>query len=95
MKDEVLRKIGRNMILFQQIEGLLKLLLGNSHVQGTASDLMVYQGQRMEEMKKQMMGPLIKQYIEEILSESWMSFRSRSSLIACFMRHKAETSNWW
>lgn len=60
IKDEVLRKIGRNMILCKQIKGLLKLLLRNSHVQGTASDSMAYQEQRMEGMKKQMMGPPVK-----------------------------------
>ena len=42
LKDEVLRKIGRNLLIFQQIEGLLKMILGNSKVQGYAHELALY-----------------------------------------------------
>lgn len=69
LRDEVLRKIGSNLLLFQQIEGLLKLLLGTSQVQGTASTMIAYQQQRIEEIQKRMMGLLVKKYIDEILSE--------------------------
>ena len=65
LRDEVLRKIGSNLLLFQQIEGLLKLLLGTSQVQGTASDLAANQEQRIEEMRSQMMDLLVKKYVDE------------------------------
>lgn len=92
LKDEVLLKIGSNLLLFQQIEGLLKLLLGNSQVQGTTSDMIANQEQRIEEMQGQMMGLLVKKYVEEILSEPdeflqepkdlslpWISFSFRTT----------------
>lgn len=68
LKDEVLRKIGRNLLIFQQIEGLLKMILGNSKVQGYAHELALYQEQRIDGIQKDMMGQLIKQYFDEILS---------------------------
>lgn len=69
-KDEVLRKIGRNLLIFQQIESLLKMILGNSKVQGYARELALYQEQRINGIQKDMMGQLIKQYFGEILSSS-------------------------
>ncbi len=70
LKDEVLRKIGRNLLIFQQIEGLLKMILGNSKVQGYVRELAFKQEQRINRMQKDMMGQLIKQYFDEILSSS-------------------------
>lgn len=70
LKDEVLRKIGRNLLIFQQIEGLLKMILGNSKVQGYARELAINREQRIDGMQKDMMGQLIKQYFDEILSSS-------------------------
>jgi hypothetical protein len=37
--DEVLRKIGRNMILFQQLEQLLKFVVANGSLSGFTSQL--------------------------------------------------------
>jgi hypothetical protein len=37
--DEVLRRIGRNLLLFQQIEHLLKHLMGSSRVEGTLASM--------------------------------------------------------
>lgn len=68
LKDEVLRKIGRNLLIFQQIEGLLKMILGNSKVQGYARELAMNQEQRVNGMQKDMLGQLIQQYSDEILS---------------------------
>ena len=70
LQDEVLRKIGRNLLIFQQIEGLLKMILGNSKVQGYARELALYQEQRINGIQKDMMGQLINQYFGEILSSS-------------------------
>ncbi|MBS0496902.1 MAG: hypothetical protein JSR51_04535 [Proteobacteria bacterium] len=70
LKDEVFRKIGRNLLIFQQIEGLLKMILGNSKVQGYARELAINREQRIDGMQKDMMGQLIKQYFDEILSSS-------------------------
>ena len=70
LQDEVLRKIGRNLLIFQQIEGLLKMILGNSKVQGYARTLALHQEQRIDRMQKDMMGQLIQRYFDEILSSS-------------------------
>lgn len=47
LQDEVLRKVGRNLLIFQQIEGLLKMILGKSKVQGYARELALKQEQRI------------------------------------------------
>lgn len=44
LSDEVLRKIGRNVLLFQQIEGLLKLLVANHRADDTPINLMERRG---------------------------------------------------
>jgi len=38
-KNEVLRKIGRNMLLFQKLEQMLKYLITNGKVAGYASEI--------------------------------------------------------
>ena len=106
VRDEVLRKIGSNLLLFQQIEGLLKLLLGNSQVQGTSSDMIANQEQRIEEMQGQMMGLLVKKYVEKSFPNLTNPCRDRRIypchgylshseplVIANFMKHNAELSN--
>lgn len=68
--DEVLRKIGRNLLLFQQIESLLKLLLANRRVQSTADGLTADHERRRDRVQKQMMGLLVEQYVDDILSDA-------------------------
>lgn len=70
LQDEVLRKIGRNLLIFQQIEGLLKMILGNSKVQGYSCELAINWEQRINGIQKDMMGQLISRYFDEILSSS-------------------------
>jgi len=69
LSDDVLRKIGRNVLLFQHIEGLLKFLNANHHVDGTLSDLVKRQEKRAKKIQRQMMGNLSEQYINGILSD--------------------------
>jgi hypothetical protein len=70
LSDDVLRKIGRNVMLFQRAEGLLKTLVANHHMDGTTNDLVERQQRRAEKVQKDMMGLLIKQYIDGILSDA-------------------------
>lgn len=79
LSDEVLRKIGSNLLLFQQLEELLKLLLGTSPVQGMRGDLMARQAQRMEVAHKKMAGLFAKQYINEILTKDGASSQEMES----------------
>lgn len=68
-KNEVLRKIGRNVILFQQLEQLLKFIITNSSISDYASELESNQKQKKESIKKQTMGQLVGQYFKTTHSE--------------------------
>ena len=62
--NEVLRKIGRNMMLFQQLEQLLKFIVANGKLSGYASELENIKDKQSASINKQTMGQLIGQYIE-------------------------------
>lgn len=69
LTDEVLRKIGRNLLIFQQIEYMLKRILGSSRVQGYVHELADSKERRVNGIQKDMLGILIQRYIDEILSD--------------------------
>lgn len=88
LKNEVLRKIGRNVMLFQQMEYMLKCFLANGQFSGYASELAKNIEQRRETIHKQTMGQVVKQCLEKIfsafkettnapeeLTAAWVSFR--------------------
>ncbi|CDH44601.1 MAG: hypothetical protein IPL59_19805 [Candidatus Competibacteraceae bacterium] len=88
LKNEVLRKIGRNVMLFQQMEHMLKCLLASNKISGYASELKTNHEQRITKIHKQTMGQVVGQYIEgnfsapkeatnlpEELKEPWFYFR--------------------
>lgn len=68
LEDEVLRKIGRNLLIFQHIEGLLKMILGDSRAQGYVDELADNKEQRVNGIQKDMLGQLFQRYKDEILS---------------------------
>lgn len=68
LKDEVLCKIGRNLLIFQHIDSLLKIILRDSRVQGYADELANNKEQRINGIQKDMLGLLIQRYVDEILS---------------------------
>ncbi len=85
--DDVLRKVGRNVILFQQLEQLLKFVVANGNLSGFASELNELKKQKAEKVSKQTMGTLVGQYVEnsnpasdsssnepEVLDEPYLSF---------------------
>ncbi|MDB5978354.1 MAG: hypothetical protein JWR07_5114 [Nevskia sp.] len=88
--DEVLQKIGRNLVLFQQVEALLKFLLVYGYFRGPATDAAVAYGQKQAALHRQTMGQLVGQMTDEFLSDAgedrelpvdgqagWMSFSFR------------------
>ena len=90
--DEVLRKVGRNVLLFQQIEALLKFLVANHRRDGNTSNFEERLQLRTEKTHKQMMGKLVEQFTDGILSDAgepnaepeeqnqlWMSFTFTTS----------------
>jgi hypothetical protein len=87
LRNEVLRKIGRNVMLFQQIEYMLKFLLTNGKHCGYVSELKKNQELRAATFHKQTMGKVVGQFLEstftgseestsmpEELKEVWISF---------------------
>jgi hypothetical protein len=68
VKNEVLRKIGRNVVLFQQVELILKFLIARGKVSGFISELSAKQEQQDKAVQKQTLGQLIGQYLENTLS---------------------------
>lgn len=67
-RNEVLRKVGRNVYFFQQIERLLKHLNTSREISGYISELEEKRKLRAEEFAKLNMGPLVGQLIDNIYS---------------------------
>ena len=63
-KNKVLQKVGRNVLLFQQMEQTLKALVGTSNVSGYVSEIKSKQESKIESVKTQTMGQLVSQYVE-------------------------------
>ena len=68
LEDDVLRKIGRNMMALQQIEALLKALLTQSNVRMGLAEVLVQQTKRNDAIAKQTLGMLVKQFTSEVLA---------------------------
>ena len=66
VRNEVLRKIGRNVVNFQKIEQLLKSVIISSHMSGYASELESNYKQRYEKIHVQPMGTLVKKFLDYI-----------------------------
>ena len=90
-QDEVLRRVGRNLVIFQQIEQMLKFLLASHKVGGTADNYLARQQENAECINKKMLGLLVERYGNEVLQdageevpdedrpEGWFSFSFRLS----------------
>ncbi len=88
--DDVLRKVGRNVVLFQQLEQLLKYVVANGNFAGFASEIKTVKQEQDNKINKQTMGTLVGQYVEnsnplteaaslepEQLDEAYFSFSFR------------------
>lgn len=67
-KNQVLRKIGRNMLLFQQLEQMLKYLIANGKVAGCASEIKANKEKRAAAINKQTLGVLVGDFLENTIS---------------------------
>ena len=67
-KNEVLSKIGRNMLLFQQLEQMLKYLIANGKVAGCASEIKANKEKRAAAINKQTLGVLVGDFLENTIS---------------------------
>jgi len=61
---EVQRKIGRNILLFQQLEYLLKYVVANGQFSGYSSELESIIATKRSSVNKQTMGQLVGQFVE-------------------------------
>ena len=84
--DEVLRRIGRNLLLFQHIEHLLKQLMAGARFEGTVKSLQANLEDRRARIHRQTLGQLAGQFVDDVLAdagerdapenvnEAWFSF---------------------
>lgn len=101
--DDVLRKVGRNVVLFQQLEQLLKFLVANGNLSGFASELNTLKKQQAEKVSKQTMGALVGKYVDnsnpdsvslsnedEEVDEAYLSFSFKIECDAGYYESKKE-----
>ncbi len=84
LNREIYQKVGRNLVLFQRIEGLLKYLLSNSNISCCPDELSNTINKQMQNISNETMGRLVKQYknlnqtdkanLPESLNRVWISF---------------------
>lgn len=67
-RDEVLRKIGRNLVNFQRMEAMLKLLNANQCISGTISDLAEISERAKKQASKMPMGQLAEEFLRAVYS---------------------------
>ncbi|WP_454737172.1 hypothetical protein [Cupriavidus necator] len=70
LKDEVLLKMGRNLLLNQQVEHLLKAILGLAKIEGTPADAAKRLEARTESLAVTSMGGLQRRFRSEVLSRT-------------------------
>lgn len=88
LRDEALRKIGRNLVNFQRFERALKLIIVRSDVKGYASELAAAYRRKVKDTERKPLGWLVKDFLATMYSneattkdepidptEVWMSFK--------------------
>ncbi|MBP0639104.1 hypothetical protein [Cupriavidus sp. AcVe19-6a] len=68
LKDEVLLKVGRNLLHNQEIEHLLKSILGIARIEGSLADAGSRLEARQENLRTSSMGVLLKRFRDEFLT---------------------------
>lgn len=87
INNEVLRKIGRNIVLYQYIEYVLKTLLINGNISGSINEIHKIREQQIKTIQRQTMGQLAKDFLAQMvfqtedsntevdnLKDNWISF---------------------
>ena len=69
-RNECMRRIGRNMLMFQRVEQLLKLLLANSSLEGYGKELESKKANRVSNISSMTMGQLSNEYFNSIFDTS-------------------------
>jgi hypothetical protein len=66
-------KLGKNIIMFQRLEGLLKFLISRSHVESFSQSLELNTTKAINKVSGQTMGNLCNQFIDSIFHEKQTS----------------------
>ena len=66
--DEVLRKIGRNVLNLQKMEGMLKLLNTHASIAGNIEDIESIRQQQSESVSRHTMGRLVQAFVQSVYS---------------------------
>lgn len=82
MRNEVMRKMGRNLLLFQQLERMLKFLIANNSLAGYAHEMEAKQKSLQEKVEKQTMGNLVGAFVEDALTDKGQSREAPEELAA-------------
>lgn len=69
LRDEVLRRVGRNLLLFQQIELLMKFLVMNVSLETGPSGPLAEQHARHEAIRKKSLGQIREQFFEALFTD--------------------------
>ena len=67
-RDDVLRKIGRNVVNFQKMEAMLKALNAQQSVSGSLRELQTLATRAKRAVAKQPMGPLVDAFVKHAFS---------------------------
>lgn len=70
IQDEVLRRVGRNLVIFQQIELFLKTILSHHKYEGPMNGLLEDRRVIAGAVNRSTLGTLVKGYTEEVLKDS-------------------------
>ncbi len=67
--DDLHRRIGRNLLLFQEIEHILKFIISKGNISGYISELKTVVEQQQSKVKTETMGGLVSKFIERTYTE--------------------------
>jgi hypothetical protein len=70
VRDEALRRIGRNVVLFQELEGILKFLAAAQHPSMPLSKVKATREGRAESSRVRTLGQVAGQIVEELFTDS-------------------------
>ena len=69
LKDEIFRKIGKNIVLFQQLEQILKFLVANAEVSAYANEFEATIKQQTMSVRDKTMGMVVNQFLNSPIWE--------------------------
>lgn len=93
IKNEVMRKIGRNVLLYQQVEHVLKYLVSNGRISGDVSTMKSRHESRKSSVAKKTMGTVAGDFFTEIFAEedSFDSLPENPSAVHLSISFRIET----